>query len=149
MAARCAVGLVVAWMLLACGGEGSDGGEGELELDSRMDILINAAEGVLGGVQSVKAYFLEPRSTSCDGLTSRRVTPAEFSNRRDPVLSAWEGLGNPHVITEVPGGSSQILIECYPTEDGTGEPQAAGCDDDVYVVPGEVLNTSIRVRLNP
>lgn len=148
-------GLVLALGLLggaACSGDDDDdsiGGEGEGEMDATLDVLVDAAEGVLNGVQAVRASYLVAGSTSCDGLTSRRVTPAEFPNRRDPVLAVWDGLGHPHVIAPIANGNSQVLIETYTTVDGSGEPSAAGCEDPVYVAPGQAGHTAIQVRLNP
>jgi hypothetical protein len=133
-----------------CGGDDDDsGGEGEGEMDAVLDILVDGAEGVLNGVRSAKASYLESNSTSCDGLTSRRVTPAEFPNRRAPEVQEWNGLGNPHVEAEIANGSTQVLIETFESTDGTGEPTAAGCEDPVYVAPGQTLHTTITVRLNP
>ncbi len=135
----------------ACGDDDDDddsiGGEGEM--DSVLDILVDGAEGVLNGVETVKASYLVTGSTSCDGLTSRRVTPAEFTNRRDPVVATWNGLGNPHVLAEISNGPSQVLIETFTNAEATGEPSAAGCEDPVYVAPGDRFDTTIQVRLNP
>lgn len=137
--------------LAGCGDDDDDddsiGGEGEM--DSVLDVLVDGAEGVLAGVQSVRASYLVSGSTSCDGLTSRRVVPAEFPNRREPVLELWNGLGNPHVTAEIANGPSQVLIETYTNEEGTGEASAAGCEDPVYVAPGDTFHTTIQVRLNP
>jgi len=133
----------------ACRGDDDDSGEGEGEMDATLDVLVDAAEGVLNGVRSVRASYLVTDSTSCDGLTSRRVTPADFPNRREPVLDTWDGLGNPHVLAPIANGPSQILIETYRAEDGSGEPSAAGCEDPIYVAPGQTLHTTIQVRLNP
>lgn len=135
----------------ACSGDDDDdaGGEGEGEMDAVLDILVDGAEGVLNGVHSVKASYLVSNATSCDGLTSRRVTPAEFENRRDPVVAEWDTPGNPHVIAEIANGSSQVLIETFESTDGSGEPTAAGCEDPVYVAPEQRLNFTITVRLNP
>lgn len=175
------------WMLSAllfatswagCGDDDDDdddiAGEGEGEEDSTLDILVNAAAGVLSDVQSVRAYYLNPEVTSCDGLTSRRVRPDEFPNRHEPVFVVWSPPGNPHIITAIASGSSQVLIEAYATEAENGasctaetaaddcadgercifdfcipEPRAAGCETNVYVAPGDRFNTSIQVRLNP
>jgi hypothetical protein len=133
----------------ACGDDDDDDDDSIGEMDSVLDVLVDAAEGVLAGVQSVRASYLVAGSTSCDGLTSRRVTPSQFTNRRDPVLALWDGLGNPHVTTEIANGPSQVLIEAYTNEEGSGEPSAAGCEDAVYVAPGDTFHTTIQVRLNP
>ena len=133
----------------ACGDDDDDSGEGEGEMDATLDVLVDAAAGVLNGVQSARASYLVSGSTSCDGLTSRRVTPDQFPNRREPVLATWDGLGNPHVIAPITNGPSQVLIEVYAAADGSGEPQAAGCEDPVYVAPGATFHTTIQVRLNP
>jgi hypothetical protein len=58
-------------------------------------------------------------------------------------------MGNPHVIAPIPNGASEVLIEAYLAVDGTGEPAAAGCEDPIYVAPGQTLRTTIDVRLNP
>ena len=56
--------------LAGCGDDDDDddsiGGEGEM--DSVLDVLVDGAEGVLAGVQSVRASYLVSGSTSCDGL---------------------------------------------------------------------------------
>ena len=57
--------------------------DADVEMDAVLDVLADGAEGVLVGVRSVRGSYLESGSTSCDGLTSRRVTPDEFPNRRD------------------------------------------------------------------
>lgn len=135
----------------ACGDDDDTGGEGEGEgeMDAVLDVLVNAAEGVLNGAHSVKGSYVVSGSTSCDGLTSRRVVPADFPNRRDPVVATWDGLGNPHVVAEIANGNTQVLVEVFESEDATGEPQASGCEDPIYVAPGDTFHTSIQVRLNP
>jgi len=141
---------IVIFGAAACGDDDDDdsiGGEGEM--DSVLDVLVDGAEGVLSGVETVKASYLVTGSTSCDGLTSRRVTPDQFTNRRDPVVATWNGLGNPHVQAEIQNGPSQVLIETFTNAEASGEPSAAGCEDPVYVAPGDTFHTTIQVRLNP
>lgn len=136
-----------------CGGDDDDDDDDDSvcnpEVDSTLDVLVDAAEGVLNGAQSTRAYYLASGSTSCDGLTSRRVTPAQFTNCHDAVPASWDGLGHPHVITEIANGSYQILVEVYTNAEGTGEPSAAGCEDPIYVAPADDAHTAIQVRLNP
>lgn len=135
----------------ACGDDDDAAGEGEGEGELiDVDVLVNAAEGVLDSANSVSGHFLPAGSTSCTALVGGGFRPEQFENIVDPVVAPWDRLGNPHVMTQLPSGNVQILVQAFRSDDATGDATARGCADPVYVPPGdEVFHTSVSVAIVP